>query len=310
MKHSFLLRICQTICIFSFFFLLTHSALVLYYAKIGLSSWACSVLPVLLPFIILSKFWIYYDIPQLFYHAAGKTLPHHKHAAICTAILLLGLSSGFPIGAIFVQYYYKEGILAKKEAERFLPLCSFVSPMFLIGYVRPLTGYSGIPWYIFVFCLYLPVLFIFSKEIFFAPNTETKPSFHTSSTTPLSSIREIWLSSLEIIFTIGLYMMLFSILFGITLHEPLLRSTFMELLLSNLEITTGIGWISKMSALSGIPRGTIMIMSIAMGGLCTLAQVYSTTIESSFSMKKYFFTKIKCALLSGGLFFLISYLFY
>lgn len=310
MKHSFLLRFCQTLCILSFFFLLTHSALVLYYAKIGLSSWAYSVLPVLLPFIILSKFWIYYDIPQLFYGAAERTFPQHKHAAVCTAILLLGLSSGFPIGAIFVQHYYKEGILTKKEAEGFLPLCSFVSPMFLIGYVRPLTGYSGFLWYLFVFCLYLPVGIIFGKKIISIGNEDTRHHRSSSCIIHFSSIREIWLSSLEIIFTIGLYMMLFSILFGITLHEPLFRGTFMQIVLSNLEITTGIGWISKMSALSGIPRGIAMITTVALGGLCTLAQVYSTTAQSAFSMKNYCFTKIKCAILSGGLFFLISSLIY
>ena len=146
MKHSLFLRICQAACLLAFFFLLTHSSMILAYAKAGLSSWACSVLPVLLPFIILSKFWIYYDIPQLFYNAAGRALPSHRQAALCITVLLLGLSSGFPVGAIFVQHYYKEGILSKRAAEELLPLCSFISPMFLLGYVHPLTGYHGITW--------------------------------------------------------------------------------------------------------------------------------------------------------------------
>ena len=318
MKHSLFLRICQAACLLAFFFLLTHSSMILAYAKAGLSSWACSVLPVLLPFIILSKFWIYYDIPQLFYSVAGRALPSHRQAALCITVLLLGLSSGFPVGAIFVQHYYKEGILPKRAAEELLPLCSFISPMFLLGYVHPLTGYHGITWILFVLSLYLPLFVCFPGVLRkTADHTENKKYRHAVTgrkaaltempkTARPSSLRDIWLSSLEIIFTIGIYMMLFSILFGLTLHEPLLHHTAAQIVLSNLEITTGIAWLSEMSALSGTVRGAVMATAVSLGGLCTMAQVYSTTFSSDFSMRRYLFIKGKCAFLSALLFFLLA----
>lgn len=337
MKSSIILRICQITCILSFFFLLTHSALILEYAKNGLSSWAFSVLPVLLPFIILSKFWIYYDVPQLFFHTAKRMLPGHSQAALCITVLLLGLSSGFPIGAIFVQHFYKEGFLSKREAEELLPLCSFVSPMFLIGYVRPLTGYGILYWWIFALSLYLPLFLYFGKFLFvdrrssviklptertcafarentgrpvktarFISKTGTeKMTAKKAKTPPKSTLRDVWLSSLEIIFTIGIYMMLFSILFGITLHEPLLRGTVTEVILSNLEITTGIAWLSRMSAFSGAVRGALMAAVVSIGGLCTTAQVYSATFGCSFSMGCYFRIKGICALMSAALVLLL-----
>ena len=325
MKSSIILRTCQIACIFSFFFLLTHSALVLEYAKDGLFSWAFSVLPVLLPFIILSKFWIYYDIPQLFFHSARRLLPGHSRSALCFTILLLGLSSGFPIGAIFIRHFYEEGLLSRHSAEELLPLCSFVSPMFLMGYVRPLTGYTSVTWWIFALSLYLPLLLYFvkflcsgkraflrknrngaQKQAFFSPGTKTgKTAAKKTKTIQKSSLRDVWLSSLEIIFTIGIYMMLFSILFGITLHEPLLRNTVTEVLLSNLEITTGIAWLSRMSAFFGAVRGALMAAVVSMGGLCTMAQVYSTTFGCSFSMGRYLRIKGVCALMSAALFLLL-----
>lgn len=307
MKSSLILRICQITCIFSFFFLLTHSALVLDYAKDGLTSWAFSVLPVLLPFIILSKFWIYYDVPQLFFHTARRLFPKHGNAALYITVLLLGLSSGFPIGAVFIRYFYEEGVLSKRSAEELLPLCSFVSPMFLIGYVRPLTGYDTINWWIFVLCLYLPLFLYFEKFLFWGKWTsERKCTFAVKKvkTFQKSTLRDVWLSSLEIIFIIGIYMMLFSILFGITLHEPLLRNTIIEVLLSNLEITTGIAWLSRMSAFSGAVRGALMAAVVSMGGLCTMAQVYSTTFGCFFSMRRYLQIKLFCSLIAAGLFLL------
>ena len=299
MKTSFLLKICQIACIISFFFLLTHSSLVLDYAKSGLSSWAFSVLPVLLPFIILSKLWIYYDVPQLFYRAVCRALPGHSHAAVCLTVLLLGLSSGFPVGAIFVRYFYEKGILSKRAADGLLPLCSFVSPMFLIGYVRPLTGYSK----------YYPGERASHANQHHPAQQASRPVQDKNvKTASPSTLRDVWLSSLEIIFTIGIYMMLFSILFGITLHEPMLRHTVTEITLSNLEITTGIGWLSRMSALSGIVRGAVMAAVVSLGGLCTMAQVHSATISCPFSMSRYLLIKVNCALLSAGLFLLTEHM--
>ena len=333
MKSSFLLRICQAACVGAFFFLLTHSGLVLFYAGKGLSAWAASVVPVLLPFIILSKFWICYDIPSLLFRAAEKFVPGKQYAALSAALFLLGLSSGFPIGAVFVRHFYQQHIFDKKTAEILLPLCSFVSPMFLIGYIRPLTGFEGTEWNLFVLSVYLPLLFLFIKCFLF-PKKAGRRDRHKAPVHPMapadrknvragkirhsrqnqvgsqsgtekktaSSIRDIWLSSLEIIFTIGIYMMLFSILFGLVLDEPSLRTPYMEILLSNLEITTGIAHAAGMPSLTGVVRGMVLAGITAAGGLCTAAQVYSTTFDCSFSMSRYLLIKGICALLSALLF--------
>ena len=247
--------------------------------------------------------------------------------------------------------FYEEGFLAKREAEELLPLCSFVSPMFLMGYVRPLTGYKALYWWLFALSLYLPLFLYFGKFLFahrkhsalrsfsakirpsfdrklasvrnydevtankrfFISKTESgkrktkagKMTIKKAKTMQKSTLRDVWLSSLEIIFTIGIYMMLFSILFGITLHEPLLRSTVTEVLLSNLEITTGIAWLSRMSAFSGAVRGALMAAVVSVGGLCTTAQVYSATFGCSFSMGRYLRIKSICALMSAVLVLLL-----
>lgn len=305
-------RICQLLCMIAFFFLLSHSELVLYYAREGIRTWAISVLPVLLPFIILSRFWIYYEVPGLLFQASQKALGKHASLSLSATILFLGLTSGFPVGAIFVKYFYDKQILTKKGAEELLPLCSFVSPMFLMGYVRPLTGYRGALWILFVLALYLPLLFCFAMGIRRGIIRAT-PGKNMIYSSEKSSIREIWMSSLEVIFTIGIYMMLFSILFGLAIHQPILRKTYLEILLANLEITFGIGWIAGMPTIKGIVRGIILAASVSFGGLCTMAQVYTIVSESDLSLKRYIQIKGKTAVLSAILllfFFLLFKIFF
>lgn len=51
----------------------------------------------------------------------------------CSAIaLILGLVSGFPVGAMMISSLYNEGKIEKCEAERLLGVCSCASPAFVI----------------------------------------------------------------------------------------------------------------------------------------------------------------------------------
>lgn len=312
-RNSFL-RICQIVCLFAFGILLTHSNLVRCYAAEGIRAWAVSVLPVLLPFIILSRFWIYYDVPSFIFTICKKIMPKHPSLTLLATILLLGLASGFPIGAVFVNYFYDRKFLTKKAAENLLPLCSFVSPMFLMGYVRPLTGYKGIMWYFFCISLYLPVLILFilkiqTGEIQIRKDFLSGKNLFSSRSGEKETIRNIWISSLEIIFTIGIYMMLFSILFGLSTNQSVFNNVVWKIVLANLEITVGIDQLSRMTEIQGILRGMILAASVSLGGLCTMAQVYSIVSESDLSLKPYIHMKWKSAALSGILLFLFFLLF-
>ena len=89
-------RLAQVLCCLSFILMLLQYSLVLKYAKEGLFVWVSCVLPLLLPFIILSKFWIRYEIPQLFFMQVHRLVPAGTTIAISLPVFLLGLCSGFP----------------------------------------------------------------------------------------------------------------------------------------------------------------------------------------------------------------------
>lgn len=314
MKKRILLKVYQLICILLFFLLLSHAGLVLIYAKKGLYSWAYSVVPVLLPFIILSKFWIHWKIPQTIFRTASRIFPRHNALATNLAIMGIGLCAGFPVGAVFLRNFYEETLLSKREAELLLPLCSFVSPMFLFGYVRPLLGYGSQLWSWFLLCLYTPLFLTFFLCRFFQYFSVKKPmtARHTDShpvesapkkrTAASTTVKEIWLSSLEIIFTIGIYMMLFSVLSGLALQEPCLNHPVTELLLCNLEITTGMERLSRINSLPSSVMNASAAFTTALGGLCTAAQIHSVVGDSGLSVKRYFVIKSICSVLSALMF--------
>ena len=295
---------CQILCILAFFILILCSDDVCRYAAKGISVWAFSVLPVLLPFIILARFWIYYKIPGLFFDVFRRLLPGKPSLSVSLPLLLLGLSSGFPVGAVFIKYTFENGLLSKESAEEMLPLCSFVSPMFLAGYIRPGFPFSKTLWRLFVLSLYLPLLltFVWKTRKGRIRNCSKNITIKKLPDTENSSVREIWIASLEIILTIGIYMMLFTILIGLSLECIGNNLPVLTVLVSNLEITSGYPYLVAENAFSNVCKGGILAGSISFGGLCTMAQVYSIVTDTKLSMKPYFRSKTTTAAISFALF--------
>ncbi|MDD7208577.1 MAG: hypothetical protein PUH29_00755 [Lachnospiraceae bacterium] len=298
---SLLFRTGQILCLLLFLLMIFHSGQVLSFAKDGLRAWALCVLPVLLPFIILSKFWIYYKIPELFLRSGEKLFPENKKLAVCLPVFIIGLCCGFPIGAVFISHLYEQHAFSKEEAESLLPLVSFVSPAFLAGYVRPMIEIRGRLWIWFLLSLYAPVIISF---IIMMQTCKDRTShsdrlrhFSKSPENP-ASLRKVWLSSLEIIFTIGIYMMLFSILSGLLTNISLFQTPLPTFLVSNLEITAGIRLLCRCGLFGKTGLIILSAAATAFGGFCTMAQIHSVVCDSGLSMKKYIISKAKTSLLT------------
>ena len=61
------------------------------------------------------------------------------------SILLLGLLSGYPVGAKLVADSYTAGRLDKHSAQRMLPFCNNAGPSFIFGFLTPLFVNKYIP---------------------------------------------------------------------------------------------------------------------------------------------------------------------
>lgn len=311
-----LFRFGQILCLLFFILMLLHSSLILKYAKEGLLIWASCVLPLLFPFILLSKFWIRYKIPELFFSQTGRLFPSCTDMGTSLPVFLLGLCSGFPVGAIFTAHYYQTGILKKQQAECLLPLASFVSPMFIMGYMHSQLHLQGIRWVYYVFALYSPVFLCYLFIQFFTGEKRNKKTssrrpvlsgkktaksqmyFLTGNISPPSLTEDIWIPSLEIIFIIGIYMMIFSILSGMLTKLPLFCNPAFTFLLANLEVTTGIHTLAVSGFYSSKIMYALSAAAASFGGICTMAQVQTAISATDLSLKKYVKIKIFTAMLS------------
>ena len=320
------------LCLSSAILLLRQASLVSACAREGIRLWAYSVLPVLLPFIILTKVLILCRVPQWVLMLSRKLFPCSRYLAAGLPLMLIGLMAGFPIGAILVRHFYEEGLLSKKEAETLLPLCSLVSPMFLTGYVRPLylncfgslvSSQTEHEWRIQVFCLYAPLILLYvicigtelcyhlTEKSGYARQTVSFCRSSAGKKEDSSSLSDIFSSALEIIFTIGIYMMLFSILLGLSRETGLFAAEPVQILMSGLEVTSGCNYILTQLEMAypftdpGLIRQLLLLVVLETGGLCTLAQISTVLEGSGLSLAGYIRTRLLATALALFLYTLI-----
>ncbi len=118
-------------------------------AREGISLCLQTVIPSLFPFFILSGI-----ISSCF---NGRTIPlFHPIAKLCKipkgyeSIFLLGLITGYPVGAQLVDQEYKNGSLTKENARRMLGFCSNAGPSFIFGMLTSIFTDKRLIWALWV----------------------------------------------------------------------------------------------------------------------------------------------------------------
>ena len=296
-------------------------------ARAGLLLWFQTVLPTLLPAMILSDFLIRIQadryLNRIFARPFSLLFGIRKSGAYA---VLVGFLCGYPMGAKTSASLLLEGRIRRDEASYLLAFCNQPSPMFLIGFVclslleeqggvslifPLLAGVYGSA--VFISFLYRalrrltrhinaedPAAAPFERQPSRKPASKTDPPLRaaslqkTTNPSPLTLLEHSMMTSFEVMVKIGGYMMLFSVLETFLLRVPMpvpLRSIAMGFV----EMTTG----SRQIAVS-LPRlwaPAFCCGAAAFGGLSGLAQTANVLQDSGLSAGRYFLWK----LLQGGL---------
>jgi len=285
----------------------------------GLFLWYYSVVPILLPFLILSNIMIATDSLSLFLRPLSflqKRFPG-LHPILFYPVFL-GLFCGFPMGAKTVADLMHSGKINLKQADLLLPFVNQASPMFLAGFVGIHILKEELSFTKILFYLYLPpLLLLFFRlllESFFSFFSSQKTSlpFHKKNpnqltftqkenSMPLNMEHTIW-NSFHIIVVIGIYMMLFSI--AVRLCFKLLpKNSLVTFSLCLLEFSTGLNYLSGIPFTDPSVKTGLVLALTSFGGFCTAAQTASLIKDTHISMKSYLFWKLIGAL---GVFLLYS----
>ena len=274
-------------------------------ASTGLLLWFNTVLPTLLPFLILSGLMIHTSalsfIARLFGPFLHRTLKVSPQGSFA---VLAGFLCGFPMGAKVTADLLKSGKISHSEGGYLLSFCNNTSPMFIMSYILyqhiQKEEYT-LPSIIILFAS--PILCSFGFRRFYF----RRRSIHSSRLTENSSSKNTdsqrtegfsfrlldscIMDGFEAIAKIGGYMILFSIFIALAKELPTSHPLIELVLLPSVEITTGISLICR--SCRNFPLMWLLVLSLtSFGGLCTIAQTNSMLQGSGLSIRSYIIEKL------------------
>lgn len=117
-------------------FLFLHPSEALTASKEGLNLWLNTLLPTLLPFLILTGILLHTHCIEAMLSPLRPFWAKIFGLSPCgTYALLLGLLCGYPMGAKIAADLYASGKICRREAHYLLTFCNNASPGFLIAYL-------------------------------------------------------------------------------------------------------------------------------------------------------------------------------
>lgn len=319
--------------IISIVFLLFTISLVLFSntnllaAKSGLSLFANSVVPSLLPFFIATELLSNTNIIQIVGKLLNKFMrPIFNVPGEGAYAFLIGIISGYPVGAKIVTKLRNDGICSKSEGERMLALSNNSGPLFIIGTVgvslfgSSQTGFLLLVTHILA-CITVGIILGLIERFKFN-NEDFKNSLEVrhKNTQNLSTLGEILGSSIKnAIYTVtmvGGFVVLFSVIISIleeshiidlicNILKPIFKTFNLNTSLSKalitgiIELTNGVKLASSIHDKIISNQIILCAFLLGFGGFSILLQVLSITSKSDLSIKPYIVGKFMQGLFAG-----------
>ena len=270
------------------------------YTRNGLSLCTEIIIPSLFPFFVCSGLLVYSGFSETLSKIFRPVMkPLFNINPTGSAAFIMGLLSGYPLGAVTACQLYNSLYLSKSEAERLLAFCNNSGPLFILGAVGVSMYHSpqaGIILYIshILGAISVGILFRFYKSSdFCAPqtnvNTEQKNISEVFSIVMSNSIQNILSVCATVIFCSVMANLFIDILNVNEISKAIFNSI--------LEFASGLSSISYLDI-------TLFSKLVISAGVCAFAgisvhmQVMSISSKSGLSLKPYIIGKIFHAIFS------------
>lgn len=286
-------------------------------ARNGLELWANSVIPSLFPFFVATELLSYTPFINIVGKYVNKFMkPLFNVRGEGAFAFLMGILSGYPVGAKIACNLRSSNVCSKEECERLLSFTNNSGPLFIIGTVGiGMFGNSTIGILLLIThvlaCITVGIAFRFWKS----SSKSSKHLLNKSSeylqnnNVGLANLGEVIgksiSNSISTILNIGGFIVIFSVIISILKNSNVLFIlnpifSFLHIpskigesfLLGIVEITNGI------FAISNIPQKKLSInivlsaFLLGCGGISILLQVWSITSKTDLSIKPYVIGKI------------------
>ena len=306
--HFLVLKIKRNI--FALVFLAFGASLLLFSSsnlpaiKKGLSLWANSVVPALFPFFVATELLMNTNFVTVLGRFLNKIMkPLFNIRGEGSFGFIMGLISGYPVGAKIVTDFRNKGICSQDEGNRMLAFTNNSGPLFIIGTVGvSLFANKSIGLLLFVTHLMACITVGIILKIF-SPQKHIDNKINICNTKNNSSSNAI-----STILMIGSFVVIFSVVISILkeLHILDLLSNFITPALSFLgidssfaipilsgiiELTNGISLVSTIHLKNISINIIICAFLLGFGGISVCLQVYSIISKSDLSIKTYIIGK-------------------
>ena len=298
--------------------------------KQGIKLWANNVLPSLFPFLVAFELLSYTNIVNYLSRKFNFIMrPLFNLPGLSIFAFILGIISGYPVGAKVVCNLYNNHQCSKDEAERMLPLCNNSSPLFIIATVGiSMFGSSKIGFLLLFIHILSSIIIGFLLGTYSKITTSNmnynKTLYYTRN--PIIRISDLGqilqksiISSIKSVLIIGGFITIFSVIISILKCTKLLLpiSIILSKILNSridliesfcygiIEFTNGLKLLTSINL-----KNINIILSMAsallgFGGLSVLLQVLGIISSSKLSIKKYLVGKILQGILAGFLTYIL-----
>ena len=296
--------------------------------KKGLSLWANSVVPSLFPFFVATDLLMHTNFVNILGRFLNQLMkPLFNIRGEGAFGFIMGLISGYPVGAKIACDFRENNICSKEECERLLSFTNNSGPLFIVGTVGiSMFGNSTIGLLLLVThilaCITVGIIFRFWKFNTSTFNTDInkKSTFNKNKIVTFSNLGEVLgksiTNSISTVLMIGGFVVIFSSIISILKSSGILNSLvyiftplfdFMHIdtsfiygiLTGLLEITNGISIISNIHIKAISINIVLTAFLLGFGGLSVLLQVLSITSKTDLSIKPYFYGKLLHGFLAG-----------
>lgn len=304
--------------------------------KNGLTLWATCVVPSLFPFFVITNLLSHTKVVSVIGKLLDKFMrPLFNVPGIGGFAFVMGLISGYPVGAKIVADFREKGLVTQDEGERLLAFTNNSGPLFILSSVGialfgdTKTGLLLLGTHILA-CITVGIIFArFSKKNKFENSYDTiKNKFErkndsqscNSENITFKNLGEVLTSSINssisTILMIGGFVVIFSVIISIlnqtnildnlsTLLYPILNFLNIDLefakpLLSGiLELTNGVNLVANIPTKLISQNIVLSAFLLGFGGFSVLLQVYSIVSKTDLSMKKYLVGKFLQGIIAG-----------
>ena len=286
-------------------------ALSIAHAKDALKMCYEIIIPSLFPFFVCSGILVYSGFAKslsAFSRPIMKPLFNVNENG--AAAFVLGIISGYPLGAVTACQLYEGAYLSKSEAERLLAFCNNSGPLFILGAVGSAMYKSpkiGIILYLshLLSAILVGIIFRFyEKNKFCAP----KSQIGTATELPSEIFSKVLANSINSILTVCGAIVFFFTISGIVTGLLPFNQVVGALLSAILEFTGGIKKISLLPIPLGL-RLSASSFSVGFAGLCVHIQVMSVTARYGLSLKPYILGKLLHGVFSAIITYSVFYAF-